>query len=47
MRKAEHRGRPRNHNTQSFPYEPRVMGRRLVMPAELQRFIAPSSPGMQ
>ena len=36
MRK-EYRGRPRNNNTQSFPYEPLVMGGRLVMPAELQR----------
>ena len=36
MRK-EFRGRQRNNNTQSFPYEPLVMGGRLVMPAELQR----------
>ena len=36
MRK-EYRGRPRNNNTQSFPYEPLVMEGRLVMPAELQR----------
>ena len=36
MRK-EYRGRPRNNNKQSFPYEPLVMGGRLVMPAELQR----------
>ena len=36
MRK-EYRGRPRNNNIQSFPYEPLVIGRRLVMPAELQR----------
>jgi hypothetical protein len=36
MRK-EYRGRPRNNNTQSFPYEPLVMGKRVVMPAELQR----------
>jgi hypothetical protein len=36
MRK-EYRGRPRNNNTQSFPYEPLVMDGRLVMPAELQR----------
>jgi hypothetical protein len=36
MRK-EYRGRQRNNNTQSFPYEPLVMGGRLVMPAELQR----------
>ena len=35
MRK-QYRGRPRNNNTQSFPYEPLVMGRRVVMPAELQ-----------
>ena len=36
MRK-EFRGRQRNNNTQSFPYEPLVMGGRLVMPAELQK----------
>jgi hypothetical protein len=36
MRK-EYRGRPRSKNTQSFPYEPLVIGGRLVMPAELQR----------
>ena len=36
MRK-EYRGRPRNNNTQSFPYETLVLGGRLVMPAELQR----------
>jgi hypothetical protein len=35
MRK-QYRGRPRNNNTQSFPYEPLVMAGRLVMPAELQ-----------
>jgi len=35
MRK-EYRGRPRNNNTQSFPYEPLMMDGRLVMPAELQ-----------
>jgi hypothetical protein len=35
MRK-QYRGRPRNHNTQTFPYEPLVMAGRLVMPAELQ-----------
>ena len=36
MRK-EYRGRPRNNNAQSFPYEPLVLEGRLVMPAELQR----------
>jgi hypothetical protein len=34
--RREYRGRPRNNN-RSFPYEPLVMGRRVVMPAELQR----------
>jgi hypothetical protein len=37
MMRKEYRGRQRNNNTQSFPYEPLVMGGRLVMPAELQR----------
>ena len=36
MRK-EYRGRRSTNNKQSFPYEPLLMGRRLVMPAELQR----------
>ena len=35
--RREYRGRPRSKNTQRFPYEPLVMGGRLVMPAELQR----------
>ena len=35
--RREYRGRPRSKNTQHFPYEPLVMGGRLVMPAELQR----------
>ena len=35
--RREYRGRPRSKNTQSFPYEPLVIGGRLVMPAELQR----------
>ena len=35
--RREHRGRQRNNNTKTFPYEPLVMGGRLVMPAELQR----------
>jgi hypothetical protein len=35
--RREHRGRRSNNNRQSFPYEPLVMGGRLVMPAELQR----------
>jgi len=36
MRK-EYRGRRSTNNKQSLPYEPMLMGRRLVMPAELQR----------
>ena len=36
MRK-EYRGRPRNNNPQKFPYEPLVIGVKLVMPADLQR----------
>ena len=36
MRK-EYRGRRSTNNKQSFPYELMLMGRRLVMPAELQR----------
>jgi hypothetical protein len=36
MRK-QYRGRPRNNNTESFPYEALVIGTRVVMPAELQR----------
>ena len=35
--RREYRGRQRNNNTKTFPYEPLVMGGRLVMPAELQR----------
>jgi hypothetical protein len=35
--RREHRGRQRNNNAKTFPYEPLVMGGRLVMPAELQR----------
>ena len=34
--KAERRGRRRN-DTQRFPYEPIIVGGKLVMPAELQR----------
>ena len=34
--RREHRGRLRNNNPQKFPYEPLVLGCRLVMPAELQ-----------
>ena len=36
MRK-EYRGRRSTNNKQSLPDEPMLMGRRLVMPAELQR----------
>ena len=36
MRK-EYRGRRSTNNKQSLPYEPMLMGRWLVMPAELQR----------
>ena len=35
--RREYRGRQRNNNTKSFPYEPLVVGGRLVMPVELQR----------
>jgi hypothetical protein len=35
--RREYRGRPRINNIKTFPYEPLVMGGRLVMPAELQR----------
>jgi hypothetical protein len=35
--RREYRGRRSTKNRQSFPYEPLVMGGRLVMPAELQR----------
>ena len=35
--RREYRGRQRNNNIKTFPYEPLVMGGRLVMPAELQR----------
>jgi hypothetical protein len=35
--RREYRGRPRNKNTKSFPYEPLVVDGRLVMPADLQR----------
>ena len=36
MRK-EYRGRSSNDNAESFPYEPLVMGKRVVRPAELQK----------
>ena len=45
--RREYRGRPRSKNTQRFPYEPLVMGGRLVMPAELQKSIAPSWTGLR
>jgi hypothetical protein len=35
-RRAEYRGRQRK-GTERFPYEPIGVGRKLVMPAELQR----------
>ena len=35
--RREYRGRQRNNNTKSFPYEPLVVGEKMVMPVELQR----------
>ena len=38
MRK-EYRGRSSDDNAESFPYEPLVMGKRVVRPADCKRFI--------
>ena len=37
MMRREYRGRQRNNNAKSFPYEPLVVRGKLVMPVELQK----------